>query len=434
MSLNAFYTEAYSTQKLKLITLSPIAIGTIVQPISQDDCAIAIGAYAGIGQQGECAIAIGENAGHTAQAADAIAIGSEAGETNQGTSAIAIGRQAGQYNQSSGAIAMGYQAGQTLQSTNAIAIGFQAGQTGQRQGAVAISTSAGMSGQATRAIAMGYQAGQNTQGQSAIAIGEQAGQQNQASNTVAIGKQAALNNQQISSIAIGYQSGCISQGAYAVAMGHGAGYTGQSSGSIAIGHLAGNQNQPARSIILNASTSSSLNPINTDALYINPIRSGSSTRMLYYNPGTYEIQQDPNVRQSDPNAARLSGSGCIGEVRGASGTGTNLSSGTSHTLVNITLNTGLWMIMSSCEISNVAAWRFSHFLDPSHSNIGSGVYSGLMYYTNAQGAYGDVVYAQSQPMLYYVSGTQIVRVYTTVFNPTSGSYTIRQDINAVRFA
>jgi len=73
---NAFYVEhPYQTRwnrlNIDLILLKPVAIGTLVRPVEQSDCAIAIGQYAGYYQQGACAVAIGEYAGYTSQGADA---------------------------------------------------------------------------------------------------------------------------------------------------------------------------------------------------------------------------------------------------------------------------------------------------------------------------------------------------------------------------
>lgn len=121
----SFYTEGASSihkLRLELIELLPVAIGTIEQPRFQDECAIAIGGYAGFHHQGTCAIAIGEAAGQTFQGMDAIALGSDAASIQQGENAIAIGVQAGAYQQGTNAIAIGFQAGMTNQPQNSIVL------------------------------------------------------------------------------------------------------------------------------------------------------------------------------------------------------------------------------------------------------------------------------------------------------------------------
>ena len=122
-----------------------------------------------------------------------------------------------------------------------------------------------------------------------IAIGESAGLINQQSNSIAIGCLAGCNNQNFGGIALGYSAGLDSQNTYAVAIGYQAGLTNQGTYSIGIGYQAGTT-QHENSIILNASGS------NLDSyysgLYIDPIRPGLTSKILYYNEGTKEITYD----------------------------------------------------------------------------------------------------------------------------------------------
>jgi hypothetical protein len=141
-----------SKLRFGLISLNPIAIGTIEYPEFQSDCAIAIGDHAGFYNQGEYAIAIGESAGRTNQSSLAIAIGAGAGESNQSQHAIALGIEAGMLTQGTNAIAIGFNAGQITQGSGAISIGFQAGRIQQGTQSIAIGTLAGASQQAANSI------------------------------------------------------------------------------------------------------------------------------------------------------------------------------------------------------------------------------------------------------------------------------------------
>jgi microcystin-dependent protein len=233
-----------------LISLNPVAIGTIDYPELQADCAIAIGDHAGFYNQGECAIAIGESAGRTDQSSLAIAIGSGAGESSQSQYAIALGLDAGMLTQGTNAIAIGSEAGNSLQGESAIAIGKQAGS--------------------------------NIQQDHAIALGSEAGRNNQSSNAIAIGHQAGYTNQNSNAVALGFQTGFQNQGENA----------------IAIGKFAGYSNQPPNSIVLNASGSTMANVTQSSACYVHPIRPNTSSSYasnnLLYDTTTREVVYQPN--------------------------------------------------------------------------------------------------------------------------------------------
>ena len=225
---NPLYIDSSAFLKklsIELIGLKPINIGNIVAPVYQNECAIAIGPYAGYYEQGECAIAIGKQAGQTNQATQAIAIGVDAGQLEQGAYALAFGLGAGNDNQGTAAIAMGVGAGEFEQDEEAIAIG----------------SSAGRSKQSTQAIAIGSSAGQNVQGQ------------------------------------------------YAVALGYQAGLTGQGLHAIAIGNQAGKTAQPSNSIVLNATGGVLSSVTKSTALYVAPVSTGTTSNVLYYNSSSKEI-------------------------------------------------------------------------------------------------------------------------------------------------
>ena len=90
-------------------------------------------------------------------------------------------------------------------------------------------------------------------------------------------------------IAIGYQAGQIDQSANSIAIGFEAGKTNLGEYSIAIGHKASEDASGNRNIVLNA-TDTSLNPIDSSACYIAPIRNVSGlAHVLKYNPTTKEV-------------------------------------------------------------------------------------------------------------------------------------------------
>jgi microcystin-dependent protein len=314
----AFFIDGTMGFKSKLIfgliSLNPVAIGTIDYPELQSDCAIAIGDHAGFYNQGECAIAIGESAGRTNQSSLAIAIGSGAGESSQSQYAIALGLDAGMLTQGTNAIAIGSEAGNSDQGENTIAIGKQAGSNQQQEYGIAIGQEAGRMNQSTNAIAIGYQAGYTNQSINALALGHQAGHRNQASQAIAVGYQAGYTNQasqaialgslagysdqKSNAIALGFQAGQQNQASQAIALGYQAGQQNQGENAIAIGKFAGQNNQPVNSIVLNASGSSMSGVTQASACYVHPIRLNSSSSYasnnLLYDTTTREVVYQPN--------------------------------------------------------------------------------------------------------------------------------------------
>jgi hypothetical protein len=79
----------------------------------------------------------------------------------------------------------------------------------------------------------------------------------------------------------------VNQNSNEIAIGYAAGQYGQGTNAVAIGTFAGNSNQAPNSIILNASG----NPLNnnTSGFFVNPIRAGASTQLVYFNTTTNEI-------------------------------------------------------------------------------------------------------------------------------------------------
>jgi hypothetical protein len=294
---------------------------------------------------------------------------------------VAIGYQAGQLNQSGNSVAIGINAGRTNQAGATVAIGQDAAGSGQRLAAIAVGSGAGQTSQGTFAIAMGYIAGIFNQGTSAVALGQQAGRTNQGQNAIAIGCQAGENN------------------------------------------------QPARSIFINAS-GSALNGTQVDATYIRPIRQANSSRLMYYDPVNYEVVQDVNVRQSDPSAASTPGSGCIGEVRSSSGSATNQFSNTNIFVCSLTLPAGLWLITSRHEVSGVAPIFWTCSVNPGISNIGAPMGTTNTFYN----ATGNATFNSTNPFVYLVATSQTFQPFTNVSNPISSSFTIGQQIQAVRLA
>jgi hypothetical protein len=125
-----------------------------------------------------------------------------------------------------------------------------------------------------------------------VNVGYQCGATSQQSFTVAIGNQSGNNLQKASSVAIGNQAGRFNQGVDCVAIGRRAGDSGQGERAIAIGTQAGFLNQHTQTIILNA-TDISLNSDVSNAFYVNPIRNGISSNILYYNTSNKEISFAP---------------------------------------------------------------------------------------------------------------------------------------------
>lgn len=253
--------ENYTISKnrvFELISLQPVNIGNIEFPQSQQDCAIAIGAYAGFFEQGTCAIALGEYAGCTNQGMDALSIGSMAGQIDQ--------------------------------SERAIAIGSDSGSEGQGTAAIAIGDSAGSQNQGEYGIAIGANSGQVDQGNYAIAIGELSGAESQGYNSVAIGKYSGNFNQNPCAVAIGFGAGQSNQGTAAIAIGSDAGAQNQGQNSIVIGRYAACTY--SNSTVLNAS-GATFAAQSANSFYVKPVRSSgtliSGNYLMQYNPTTYEI-------------------------------------------------------------------------------------------------------------------------------------------------
>jgi hypothetical protein len=361
--------------------------------------AVAVGSYAGNSNQGGNAVAVGSNAAQANQGANAVAIGNNAGNSNQGASAIAIGNSAGNSNQGASAISIGVSAGRSNQQANAIAIGSNAGQTSQNQHGIAIGTSAGQLNQGLYAIALGLSSGRTIQSDYGIAIGANAAEFGQRINGIAIGTSAGQNTQGTS--------------------------------AIAIGNSAGTSAQPANTIILNAS-SIAFGVTSANATYIRPIRQGNSTRLMYYNPTTFEVLQDVNVRQSDPGAALNSGSGCIGEIRSNSGGAGGRSSGVWWSYASITVTPGLWMIWSSHEIGTVAPLNFIIRTNPSGSNITT-MTSQTTIWSNSNST-GNITYNGTTPIPWLASSNQTFTAEVNIEYPVSSNYYIFHTITAIRFA
>jgi hypothetical protein len=251
-------------------------------------------------------VAVGTNAGQTGQNEGSIAFGTNAGQTEQGKTgtqsyggnSVAIGANAGQTGQWSRSVAIGFNAGADNQQNNSIAIGNAAGYTAQKSYSVAIGDLAGQYGQQNSSVAVGTNAGQNQQGTvggdavagDAVAIGIDAGRTSQQFAATAIGRRAGNNGQRDYAVAIGNEAGWTAQATRGIAIGDGAGRSNQGAFSIAIGAYAGRTNQPNHSTIINSS-GSILDPVNSNALYVNPIRSTTDATALpmIYNTSTKEI-------------------------------------------------------------------------------------------------------------------------------------------------
>jgi len=331
---NAFYIEGSlglpSKVQFELIHLNPVAIGTIQTPINQDICAIAIGESAGLYNQGECAIAIGESAGQFTQGMMAIAIGAGAGNYSQSNLALALGVDAGSKNQATNAIAIGTEAGMTNQSHNTIAIGTQAGHYNQGENAIAIGKQAGQSGQPNQSIIINAtgSALSGTTKASALYI---APIQNATSSNVLYyditSKEISYgtapsgggvtngtnysdylywNDSSLSwnagqrELHLSSEAGLTGQSSFAVALGYQAGMINQGNSAIAIGNQAGKTSQPNNSIVLNATGTALTNVSKTNAWYVAPVSSATSSNALYYNSSTAEVSSYPLVSTPTP--------------------------------------------------------------------------------------------------------------------------------------
>jgi len=273
-----------------------IAVGSQAGYSIQGTNGIAIGRLAGRNSQGNNAIAVGASAGESNQNLDSIAIGNLAGRSNQRHYSVSIGSIAGNSSQGTGAVAIGWESGEFSQGSGSIAIGNNAGNNSQRNEAVAIGFNSGVTAQKLGAIAIGRGSGNCNQDEYSIAIGYLSALENQSNRCIAIGFNAGFSSQRSTALAIGDRAGSIDQKALTVAIGAEAGYCNQSTGSVAIGYKAGIVGQHENTIIINASSTTSLNSDGSNRFFIKPIRGPttvpSSFYQMYYNPTTGEVIYD----------------------------------------------------------------------------------------------------------------------------------------------
>jgi len=121
-----------------------------------------------------------------------------------------------------------------------------------------------------------------------VAVGAQV--TNSGDDSIAIGSFAKTLNDDCIAIGRGVSGSAGTGGKYSILMGTFCGVVGAGENAIAIGEQVGiSVPIPARTTILNASTS--FNPIasQTDSFYVNPIRSASTTSVLYYDVLTKEV-------------------------------------------------------------------------------------------------------------------------------------------------
>ena len=256
--------------------------------INSSESNVRIGREAGASNQGSYGVALGFCAGIISQSERCIAIGTEAGAMSQGVRSIAIGQEAGEVTSGSDAISVGYMAGNTTQGDGGVAVGAFTGQSSQGTRAIAIGYNSGASSQGSGGVAVGFQCGQSSQGTDGIAIGRGAGQSSQGTRAVAFGYGTGQSNQESYSIAIGWQSGQSSQGTGAIAIGKRAARYTQGTDAIAIGTKAGQTSQHNNTIVLNAS-GSALDTNGTSRTFVNPVRSSTANRTVYWNSNTSEL-------------------------------------------------------------------------------------------------------------------------------------------------
>jgi hypothetical protein len=302
---NAFYVEPpYNTRVqrlgIELILLQPVAIGTLIRPIDQSVCAIAIGQYAGYYEQGECAVAIGEYAGHTSQGDDALALAPKAGAYYQGFRAVALGTQAGQTLQRDDAVAVGAFAGAYNQGSHALALGDQSGHFNQGSYAIAIGHQAGKTNQPEKSVvinATGVALSTVTKSQALYIAPVATGSSTDVLYYNSTSKEVTYAALPSGSIPSGDQpseylfwnGSTWAVGTTTIRLGRNAGQVGQGAYAIALGYQAGMTNQPEKSIVINA-TGAALDTVSkTQACYVAPIASATSSNLLFYDPLTKEI-------------------------------------------------------------------------------------------------------------------------------------------------
>ena len=103
------------------------------------------------------------------------------------------------------------------------------------------------------------------------------------------------NNTSLNRIHFGFEAGMTEQQPYAIAIGYKTGFENQGTGSIAIGYQAGLSNQPEKTTVINADIAYPIEPTNTNALYIHPIRLATGSNNIYYNNSTKEITHWPST-------------------------------------------------------------------------------------------------------------------------------------------
>lgn len=216
---------------------------------------------------------------------------------------------------------IGGNAGGVGQGNKTVAVGTDAG-INQKDNTVAIGNGAGQTSQQAYAIALGSNAGSNLQNEGAIAIGFSSGQSNQGLNSIAIGNGAVAslaNNQNNNAIAIGGNAGTnFGQGTGSIAIGHQViENSAKSSYGIALGYQAGQSTLHDNSIIISAE-GTPRNSTSTGACYIAPLRSNTTSNVLYYDTTTKEVSYNTFPSVTIPTSG--TGSILLNNPTGSSGT------------------------------------------------------------------------------------------------------------------
>jgi len=232
---------------------------------------------------------IGSDAGKTGQGDYGIAIGYKACENLQGNNSVSIGRESGN-NQGQNSVCLGYGCGQNNQGIESIAIGNQSGLSNQGNNSVGLGSQTAFIDQGNFCLAIGTFSGYVNQGEGSVAIGSNAGGENQGQYSTSIGLSAGQLNQGDSSVAIGFASGQNNQGNNSISIGFATAQNDQGNNCIAIGDFAGRNNQHNNTIVINSS-GVDLDTINTNSLYIDPIRNDNDplNNTITYNPSTKEL-------------------------------------------------------------------------------------------------------------------------------------------------
>lgn len=279
-------------QPAETIFIGPTA-GYSNHPIYGGERTIAIGASAGYNTLIDRAIAIGKKAKESCDVGQifGIGIGYEAARYIQNTSGIGIGLKSAWLNQGFACVAIGENSAFCNQFNFSVAIGKNAGNINQGRGSVGIGYNAAYGYQGRSSVSIGAYANYVIQGDSSIAIGHSSGKNIQKEFALSIGCKAGENYQNQEGIAIGYQAGQNNQQQRAVAIGYQAGQNNQGFSSVAIGPFAGSINQASNSLVINASPST-FDVVNSDSIYINPIREISDNSIpggLSYRTSNKEV-------------------------------------------------------------------------------------------------------------------------------------------------